>query len=91
MKVPSGQVVMLGGLMEDSLDKGAESLPGLEENAAAGLFGTRNSRVGKSELVIFLRPVVINDPSLDGDYAAARGRLPNENFFVAPPHWSANK
>ncbi len=91
MKVPSGQVVMLGGLMEDMLDKGAESLPGLEERAAAGLFGTRNSRVGKSELVIFLRPVVINDPSLDGDYAAVRGKLPDENFFIAPPNWSAKR
>lgn len=85
MKVPSGQIVMLGGLMEDSQERDAESLPGLEESPAAGLFGTRNSKIGKTELVIFLRPVVITDPSLDGDYSRMRDLLPSRDFFSTSP------
>ena len=38
----------------------------------------------KTELVIFLRPVVIRDPSLDGDYAAYRTLLPSGDFFTKP-------
>ncbi len=39
---------------------------------------------GKTELVILLRPVVIKDASLDGDYATLKGYLPGDNFFAQP-------
>ena len=84
MKVPSGQIVMLGGLMEDSQVRDTETLPGVEDSPVAGFFGTRRSSVGKTELVIFLRPVVITDPSIDGDFAFAKNRLPGEEFFSTP-------
>ena len=84
MKVPSGQIVMLGGLMEDSQVRDTETLPGVEDSPVAGLFGTRRSSVGKTELVIFLRPVVIADPSIDGDFAFAKNRLPGKEFFSTP-------
>ena len=84
MKVPSGQIVMLGGLMEDSQVRDTETLPGMEDSPVAGLFGTRRSSVGKTELVIFLRPVIIADPSIDGDFAFAKNRLPGEEFFSTP-------
>ena len=36
------------------------------------LFKYKNDNHNKSELVIFLRPVVIRDASVEGDYAAFR-------------------
>ena len=45
------------------------------------LFTTRNNAASKSELVIFLRPVVIKDASLDGDFAGYRQQLPAGAFF----------
>ncbi|MGZ5097920.1 MAG: hypothetical protein ACXWG9_08590, partial [Usitatibacter sp.] len=33
------------------------------------------------ELVIFLRPVVIRDPSIDGDLSEYRRYLPGDDFF----------
>jgi len=84
MKVPSGQMVMLGGLMEDSQNSNVETLPGLEHSPAAAAFGTRSTQVRKTELVIFLRPVVISDPSLDGDFSFVRNRLPSSDFFAPP-------
>ena len=32
-----------------------------------------------------LRPVIIKDPSLNGDFAASRAQLPGENFFSQTP------
>jgi general secretion pathway protein D len=34
--------------------------------------------------VIFLRPVVVRDPSLDGDYRGYRVMLPGEDFLTRP-------
>ncbi|MGE5493494.1 MAG: type II secretion system protein GspD, partial [Actinomycetota bacterium] len=85
MKIPSGNVVMMGGLMEDSETRESEGLPGLGDVPGAGrLFSTRNNQAGKTELVVFLRPVVINDPSLEGDYAFAKEMLPSKDFFNQP-------
>ena len=38
----------------------------------------------KTELVIFIRPVVIDDPSLDGDYRGYRTLLPGDDFMREP-------
>ncbi|HZX30721.1 MAG TPA: secretin N-terminal domain-containing protein [Rhodocyclaceae bacterium] len=85
MKIPSGNVVMMGGLMEDSETRESEGLPGLGDVPGAGrLFSTRNNQAGKTELVVFLRPVVINDASLEGDYAFAKEMLPSKDFFNQP-------
>ena len=39
----------------------------------------------EEELVVFLRPVIIKDPSLNGDFSSLRSMLPGENFFAQPP------
>lgn len=85
MKIPSGNIIMMGGLMEDSESRGSEGVPGLGELPGVGtLFSTRNQAAGKTELVVFLRPMVVNDASLEGDYAFARSSLPS-GAFPAPP------
>jgi len=68
LQVGSGQTVVLGGLMQDDVQRAREQIPGAD---AAGPFGEflrfRNERVVKTELVIFLRPTVVANPSLDSD------------------------
>ena len=85
MRVASGDIAVLGGLMEDSINYNTGRVPLLGQIPIAGeLLTKRNNAAKKSELVIFLRPVVIMDSSLEGDYAAMRNFLPGERFFVQP-------
>ncbi|MFN6960641.1 MAG: type II secretion system protein GspD, partial [Rhodocyclaceae bacterium] len=85
MKLPSGAIAMMGGLMEDTETRQREGVPGLSALDGLGaLFGVRNSGVKKTELVIFLRPVVIADTGLDGDYAHVKELLPDGQFFAEP-------
>jgi general secretion pathway protein D len=85
MRVASGNIAILGGLMEDKIDYQTRRVPLLGQIPLAGeLVNNRNNAAQKTELVIFLRPVVIKDASLDGDYAGMRGFLPGDTFFAQP-------
>lgn len=86
MRVRSGEIAVLGGLMEDGVNWKTGRVPILGQIPLFGeLFTTRNNSATKSELVIFLRPVIIKDPSLNGDFSSLRSMLPGENFFAQPP------
>lgn len=66
LQVGSGNTVVLGGLMQDEIIKTKSGIPGLVTTPFVGnAFGVRNSRSKKTELIIFLRPTVITNPSLD--------------------------
>lgn len=68
LQVGSGQTVILGGLMQDEVQRDRDQLPGADKLEAAGeLFRFRNERAAKTELVIFLRPTVIKNPTLESD------------------------
>lgn len=68
LQVPSGETIVLGGLMQDDSAKNRDGLPGLTDNPVTNvLFGTRDRNVTQTELVIFLRPTVITNPSLSSD------------------------
>lgn len=68
LQVVSGQTVILGGLMQDNISTSREQLPGADRLGSAGdLFRFRDQRTRKSELVIFLRPTVVANPSLAND------------------------
>ncbi|HSC94849.1 MAG TPA: secretin N-terminal domain-containing protein [Burkholderiales bacterium] len=68
LQVGSGQTIVLGGLMQDDARRTRQQIPGADEFAAAGeLLRFRDEAVGKSELMIFLRPIVVANPSLDSD------------------------
>jgi len=68
LQVGSGQTVILGGLMQDDLQRNRQQLPGAGELGAAGeLFRFRDERAVKTELVIFLRPTVVANPSLESN------------------------
>ena len=85
MRVASGNTAILGGLMDDSIDFQSQRVPLVGQVPLFGeIFNNRNNQAKKRELVIFLRPVVIKDASLDGDYAPLRRFLPGDNFFNQP-------
>jgi MSHA type pilus biogenesis protein MshL len=80
--VDSGNVAVMGGLMEDSQDNSDDTIPGLSRIPGIGeLFKNRDDTRTKTELVVFLRPVVIKNASITGDYSNYRSNLPNRNFF----------
>jgi general secretion pathway protein D len=57
-------------------------VPGVSKIPVLGnLFTYRNDSVSKTELVIFLRPTVIREASIQGDYGRFRQQLPGEDFF----------
>ena len=71
--------------MEDKINYDTGRIPLVGQIPLAGEIATRRANTAKkSELVIFLRPVVIKDASLDGDYATLRDHLPGQNFFAQP-------
>jgi MSHA biogenesis protein MshL len=84
IKVRDGQIAVLGGLMREESSQGVDQVPGAGRVPVLGeLFKFRAKRSKKSELVIFLRPVIVRDPSLQGDYAGYQPLLPDAAFFDA--------
>ena len=66
LRVASGNTAVIGGLMQDSAEEESSGVPGLHDVKGFGLlFGTRSRRYVKTELVIFLRPRIIDNASLD--------------------------
>jgi MSHA biogenesis protein MshL len=85
LRVQSGQVAVLGGLMQDASSRVEDTIPGVRDIPGLGaIFEQRKDLNQKTELVIFLRPVVIRDASIETDYAGYRGLLPGADFFTKP-------
>lgn len=85
MRVASGNIAVLGGLMEDKVDYQTQRVPLVGQIPLLGeVANNRNNAAQKTELVILLRPIVIKDANLDGDYAGLKGYLPGDNFFAQP-------
>lgn len=77
IKVNSGQIAVMGGLMQDELSNLTDGIPGLSKIPGIGaLFSNKNDSTKKTELVIFLRPTIIQDASLNGNYGSFREFLP---------------
>ena len=82
LKIENNQIAILGGLMEDTIDKSTTEIPLLGRIPLIGnLFQNRDDTTTKTELVIFLRPTVIKDASLNGDYKGFRNSLPTADFL----------
>lgn len=85
LKVANGDIAVMGGLMQESVDDRQDSVPGASGVPFFGnLFKYRNETAAKSELVIFLRPIVVRDASIEGDYRGMRDALPGPDFFNKP-------
>lgn len=82
LRLSSGEIGVLGGLIQDSISDQSDGLPGLGMIPGLGrLFSHKTDTSKKTELVVFLRPTVVNDPSLNGDLSAFRDHLPSNGFF----------
>jgi len=87
MKVSSGQIAVMGGLMQDSVDNAKDGVPGLSSIPLVGnLFSYRNENATKTELVIFMRPVVVKDASVNGDFKDYRYLLPGQAPAANDPY-----
>lgn len=65
VRAGSGQVVVIGGLMQDSVNDQQAGAPGISDVPLLGsLFKHTNKTSTKSELVILLRPIVVDDDSV---------------------------
>ncbi len=68
LQVKTGQTIIMGGLMQDDVSKKRDGLPLVSRIPGLGdAFSYRDDNAKKTELVIFLRPTVITNPSLDSD------------------------
>ncbi len=82
LRVPSGQTTILGGLMQDSFTTARDGLPILSRIPIVGdAVSYRNDTGKKSELVVFIRAIVIKDASIDTDFSEYRRYLPDGRFF----------
>ncbi len=64
LAVPTGQTMVMGGLISDTRTGGTEGIPFLSRiPVIGGLFGSQNLNVTRVELVIFITPRVIEGES----------------------------
>ncbi|MFN3751898.1 MAG: pilus (MSHA type) biogenesis protein MshL [Thiobacillus sp.] len=77
VQVEDGRIVAIGGMMKQSYDGSANRVPGLGQLPLLGyFFGNTNKQSVKSELVILIKPTVINSfDDWQADAEATRGRL----------------
>jgi general secretion pathway protein D len=68
LQIRSGQTVILGGLIQDDTNNARDGIPGLSRPEGIGaVFGQHERINNQTELVIFLRPTVVSNPTLDSD------------------------
>ena len=64
LMVHNGDIAVLGGLMQDTHAGNTGQIPGISNIPALGeLFRARNDTNRKTELVVFLRPLILNQES----------------------------
>jgi general secretion pathway protein D len=69
--VDDGQIIVLGGLIEDSINETTEKVPGLGNLPYIGaLFRYQTKKRGKTSLMVFLRPTVVRN---EGQSTAVAG------------------
>ncbi|MDP1610061.1 MAG: secretin N-terminal domain-containing protein [Sulfuritalea sp.] len=75
VRVQNGNIVAIGGLMRQEQSSDRSQLPGAT-GAAATLLGQRGSTLRKRELVILIKPTLIqNDDNWTGDLREVQGRI----------------
>ena len=85
LRLQSGEIGVLAGLMQDTVENTDTGIPGVRTIPLVGeALSQRADLTRKTELVIFLRATVIRDASVDGDFRAFRNLLPGEDFFSKP-------
>jgi len=66
LRLRNRQTAIIGGLIQDTNDKSRTGIPGLSQIPWLGdLFSYRDDRVTKSELIIFIRPIIVYNPDVN--------------------------
>ncbi|HEV8693942.1 MAG TPA: type II secretion system secretin GspD [Lysobacter sp.] len=61
--IQSGDTVMLAGLIDDGVSRGASGFPGLSRiPIIGGLFGRQTSNTSRNETIVLITPTVIRNP-----------------------------
>ena len=78
LRINNGEIAIIGGLMEDVINNNTQGVPLLSKLPLIGnLFSYRQKKYTKTELIIFLRPIVIKNASLSGDLREYKRYLPD--------------
>ena len=79
LQLRNGEIAVMGGLMQDDNRSNDNAIPGLSRVPLLGhAFKMALREYEKTELVIFLRPLVVRNPSLDGDFRDYKQFFPGE-------------
>lgn len=79
LKMTDGQIGVLGGLMTDDNKDNDAGIPGIKDAGFFGnLFKSKSAQYSKTELVIFIKPIIINNPSLENDLEEYKKYLTKE-------------
>ncbi len=71
--VDDGSIVVLGGLLEDQYQSGVDKVPGLGDIPVVGnLFKSEKRKLVKTNLMVFLRPVVVRDAAATEQFSVSR-------------------
>lgn len=86
LRLNDGQVGVIGGLMQDRSDKQTSAVPGISDVSIVGeAFKAKDNEQVKTELVVFIRPTVIQTPSLEGDLSHLSPYLPQQKQISTQP------
>ena len=78
LQVNSGDTAVIGGLMQDTVNDSSSGVPFLSKiPIIGGLFSYQDDLREKSELIIFIKPIVIKHASLTGDLSEYQKFLPD--------------
>lgn len=80
VRAKNGEVIVIGGLMEDGQTDYVAKTPVMSSTIANPLFGRNNLASTKNELVILLRPVIVGRNTWEKDMQRAK-----EGFKTAAP------
>lgn len=77
--VNDGDILVLGGLIDDQLRESAQGIPGLRRiPGLRWLFGARNSEHVKSNLMVFIRPTILRDSGIAAQMSGQKYRALQE-------------
>jgi general secretion pathway protein D len=63
VQVDAGQIIVLGGLIQEDVQKTDNGIPGLRDiPLIGGLFGSKSESRKRTNLMVFLRPTIVNTP-----------------------------
>ena len=84
LKIKSHQTAVIGGLMQDKISDTSREVPYISKVPWLGeLFKYKDDETKKTELVIFIRPIVIQNASLKNDLKQYQKYLPSSSFQSA--------